>query len=268
MEIKTKDVIPTGAYDRIVAEIKSSSSQNYRRDNTPTLTEARHLKVKIANTFETIRILKNTIDSNRRTIDKLTEENNDIKLTPDYQQIVNLVNQIDTADDHSKYKYLKQYSNTNHKLYDKYKNNKNQIDILNKEIEESIQELYLNEKTLELDQKKLPQLELDDYVNDAHESRLIAAERIYKKNKDLDELKRLVHYSCELFDKYFYGNDYVAPYKDHLLSWDNVTQRFKNVMMDKYMHIYKDKERSIQEINKKIHKMNTGAQHDWFNDDW
>jgi len=268
MELKTANIIPTGAYDRIVAQIKLNANHNYRRDNTPTITEARHLKIKIGETKREISNLKNTIDSNRRTIDKLTEENNDIKTLPDYQQIVNLVNQIDTADDHSKYKYLKQYSNTNHKLYDKYKNNKNQIDVLNKEIEESIQELYLNEKTLELDEKKLPQLECDDYVFESHSSRLEAIERIYKKNKDLDELKRLVHYTCEIVDKYVYGNHYVAPYKDHLLTWDTVPQKFKDVLMEDYMKIYKDKERAILEIKKKINKMNEDSLYDWYNDDW
>lgn len=266
MELKAANIIPTGAYDRIVANIKSHAMQNYRRDNTPTMTEARYLKIKIAETKYAIFNLKNTIDSNRKTIDKLTEENNHIKTTPDYQQIVILVNQINTSDNSKK--FLKQFANTDHKLYDKYKNNKFQIDALNKEIEESIQELYLNEKTLELDEKKLPQLELDDYVYEAHDSRLIAAERIYKKNNDLDELKRLIHYTCELLDKYLYGNHYVAPYKDHLLSWETVPQRFKDIMMEDYTKIYKDKERAMLEIKKKINKMNADALHDWYNDDW
>ena len=266
MELKAANIIPTGAYDRIVANIKMYSMQNYRRDNTPTMTEARYLKIKIAETKCEIYNLKNTIDSNRKSIDKLTEENNKIKSTPDYQQIVILVNQINTSDNSKK--FLKQFANTDHKLYDKFKNNKLQIDALNKEIEESIQELYLNEKTLELDEKNLPQLELDDFVFESHSSRLEAIERIYKKNKDLDELKRLVHYTCELLDKYLYGNHYVAPYKDHLLSWETAPRKFKEVMMGDYMKIYKDEERAILEINKKIKKMNADAVYDWYNDDW
>jgi len=266
MEIKSKDTIPTGAYDRIVVEIKANSMHNYRRDNTPSMTEAKYLKIKISNTLHEITNLKNTIDNNRKTIDKLISESNEIKLTPDYQQINNLINQINTSDNSNK--YLKIFANSDHKLYDKFKNNKIQIDVLNKEIEESVEELYLNQKTLELDQKKLPQLELDDYVFNSHDSRLEAIERIYKKNKDLDELKRLVHYACELLDKYLFGNDYVAPYKDNLLSWDTAPKRFKEVMMDDYIQIYKDKERAVKEIKKKINKMNENAVYDWYNDDW
>jgi hypothetical protein len=38
--------------------------------------------------------------------------------------------------------------------------------------------------------------------------------------------------------------------------------------MEDYMKIYKDKERAILEIKKKINKMNEDSLYDWYNDDW
>ena len=167
-------------------------------------------------------------------------------------------------------KELKEKEQEHIKLLKEKATNKKQkkIQKLNKEIEESIEDLQLHEKTLELHQKKLPQLECDDYVFESHDSRLEAIERIYKKNKDLDELKRLVHYTCELLDKYLFGKDYVAPYKDHPLTWENAPKKFKDVMMEDYMPVYKDEQKTIQEIKKKINKMNTDALRDWYNNDW
>jgi predicted HAD superfamily Cof-like phosphohydrolase len=209
------NIIPTGAYDKFVSDIISKSNSKYYHDTSVPMTICRHLKIKIANTSQTIINIKNEIDSKRKTIDKLNEENREIKVNPDFLHINNLVN-LKNASEQSKNtsdksnKYLKQLANIDIKIFNKFKNNIVQIDTLSKDIEELIEELYFTEETLRLDNIKLPELELNDMVREAHESRLDAAERVYRKNKDIEELRRLVHYTCDLNDKYFYYNSLIV----------------------------------------------------------
>jgi len=267
------NIIPTGAYDKFVSDIISKSNSKYYHDTSVPMTICRHLKIKIANTSQTIINIKNEIDSKRKTIDKLNEENREIKVNPDFLHINNLVN-LKNASEQSKNtsdksnKYLKQLANIDIKIFNKFKNNIVQIDTLSKDIEELIEELYFTEETLRLDNIKLPELELNDMVREAHESRLDAAERVYRKNKDIEELRRLVHYTCDLNDKYFYGPKYVAPFKGNLLSWESVPDSFKRFYMNYFMKLYNDEERAILEIKKNIKKKNVEAEIDWFNNDW
>jgi hypothetical protein len=266
MQAKTENIIPTGAYNKVVSEIISKANSKYYRDTFPTMTHCRHLKIKIANTALTISNIKSDIDSKRKTIDKLNDENREIKINPDFLHINNLNNLMNTSENSNK--YLKQLANIDLKIFNKYKANIIQIDSFNKDIEGLIEELPLHEETLRLDNIKLPILELDDMVREAHESRLDEAEKIYRKNKDVEELKRLVHYTSDLIDKHYYGSKYVAPYKGNLLSWESVPESFKIFKMNHFMKLYNDQERAILEIHKDITKINTYAEIDWFNNDW
>jgi len=266
MEDKIQNTIPTGAYDMVAQQIKNHVQSRCRRDNTQSINVLQRLELKIKNTKLTISNLKSIIDTNRQTVDKLNEENNEIHSNSEYIHIINLINQINTSN--NKNKYLKQFANIDKSVYDRFNNNKIQIEALNKEIEESIEELPLHEFTLKSDENMLPYIRYENLLTKSHESRLEEIEKIYKKNNDLDELRKLVHYWCQLFDTALYGKHYVAPYKNHPIEWETLSEGFKNNMIRKYMYFYNNKEKAFEEIDKTIRKMNSNGSFDWLNDDW
>lgn len=265
MQEIAKNVVPTGAYDSLVSSIKSRVDSRHYRDKAPSMTELRHLEIKIADLKYNISNIKSLIDSNRKTIDKLTIENSEIEKNPDYHHIMNLKKQIDA--DNSK-KLSKQVLSVNQKIYTKHKNNLVQIDVLNKDIDENIQVLNLSEISYEICKKQLPEYQLIEYYSMIRDGSIDRAEAIFKKNRDIEELRRLVHHCCESFDKFLYGSEYIAPYKDHLLSWDTAPEQFKRVTFENFMKMYKTEEKAFQEIDKSIRRMNASCTYDWLNDDW
>jgi len=76
-------------------------------------------------------------------------------------------------------------------------------------------ESYIVEKT-----KELKDLEHKHLVSLNQTRSLGSVKANYKKHKNLDYLKKEVHYHCALADEYRYGPKYVAPYRGHLLNYE------------------------------------------------
>ena len=76
-------------------------------------------------------------------------------------------------------------------------------------------ESYIAEKT-----KELKDFEHKHLVSLNQTRSLGGVKANYKKHKNLDYLKKEVHYHCALADEYRYGHKYVAPYRGHLLNYE------------------------------------------------
>jgi predicted RNase H-like nuclease (RuvC/YqgF family) len=177
--------IPTGAYDMHVAQIIHDAS----RASVPctkdiSITESQRFKVcKSELGQESIKI-QNRIDTLREELDSLIE------------------------------KYESDNSSNR-------KTNSNKINKLNIEIDKYVEELQVIKEHIELANSNIAKAEHEEMVFRGHEIRLERAEHFYRISKKTEEdlafLKKIVHYTHDSFDKFMYGNNYIAPYPGHLL---------------------------------------------------
>lgn len=90
----------------------------------------------------------------------------------------------------------------------------------NENINNLIENIFNIEEYIDEKKKKKDDLELNHVISLNEHRSLGIAKNNYKLHKNLDYLIKDVHYHCALSDQYRYGPKYVAPYKNHLLTYD------------------------------------------------
>lgn len=176
-------VVPTGAYTHEVNLILSDEKNNWEHD----LFNDEHsgLEIAIARLKMDISDSNKDISSYKNQVDKLREK-------------------IETLEQSQKKPkdYVKILNSSGENIANLIENIRNT-------------ESYIVEKT-----KELTDFEHKHLVSLNQTRSLGGVKANYKKHKNLDYLKKEVHYHCALADEYRYGHKYVAPYRGHLLNYE------------------------------------------------
>lgn len=94
------------------------------------------------------------------------------------------------------------------------------IESNNENINNLINNIFITEGYLNKINKEYKKIEEKHLISVQERRSLRIAKYNYKLHKNLDYLFKEVHYICSYADEYRYGPKYVAPYRNHLLTYD------------------------------------------------
>jgi hypothetical protein len=196
------EATPTGAYELIVNSIVVDSTRSdmnlYREPFVWYETELGCLRNLIKNDECEVKKIKMQIDESRGKIDKNIERiNNIVKKMQDKESKV---------------------SDTEKKDY-KVMNDMNKK--LDMDVSNLIDQISIIEQKIITEQNQLFNLEYREMVSKNEYYGLRRAKNEYNKTKDIEYLRKAVHFICAYADKLRYGNNYIAPYLGHPLDLNN-----------------------------------------------
>jgi chromosome segregation ATPase len=192
---------PTGAYENTVHMITVDATRSdfklYEQPFEWYEYEDAILTAKVNNTEKKIVSTKTLIDTKRINVDTNTER---LEVLLKKEKETGKISKDETNE-------IKTIKLNNHKL--------------DEQITQLIEELPEIEKQLIIEKDKLDTFTYKKYIAKNEYYSLSRAKKDYRRDHDINYLRKAVHYICSTADRHRYGDKYIAPYPGHPIDENN-----------------------------------------------